>query len=167
MSGATPPRASVPVDLTRAPRDLTVREAILRSGRSLDRAGMLPLDVTVGALLDGLRGGRRERFHVVGTPKVVADEIERWLDEDGIDGINLRQFHSFGTAQDFAELVVPELRRRGRLRDEPATSLRDRIFGRGDRLPDTHFGARYRGGRNLQSSSVAPLRFAGAEPSVA
>lgn len=158
--------ASLPVDLTVLPRDLTVREAILHSGRSLERAGMLPLDVTVGALLDGLRGGRRERFHVVGTPKVVADEIERWLDEDGIDGINLRQFHSFGTAQDFAELVVPELRRRGRLRDEPATSLRDRIFGRGDRLPDTHFGARYRGGRNLHSS-VAPLRFAGAEPSVA
>lgn len=157
---------SLPVDLTLLPRDLTVREAILRSGRSLERAGMLPLDVTVGALLDGLRGGRRERFHVVGTPKVVADEIERWLDEDGIDGINLRQFHSFGTAQDFAELVVPELRRRGRLRDEPATSLRDRIFGRGDRLPDTHFGARYRGGRNLQSS-VQPLRFAEARSSVA
>lgn len=77
-----------------------------------------------------------------------------------------RAARSARTAQDFAELVVPELRRRGRLRDEPATSLRDRIFGRGDRLPDTHFGARYRGGRNLRSS-VEPLRFAEAEPSVA
>ena len=141
--------ASLPVDLTALPRDLTVREALARAGKPLERASMLPLDVTIGTLLDGLRGGRRERFHVVGTPKVVADEIERWLDEDGIDGINLRQFHSFGTAQDFAELVVPELRRRGRLRDDPATSLRDRLFGRGDRLPSTHIGARYRGGANL------------------
>ena len=151
--------ASLPVDLTALPRDLTVREALARAGKPLERASMLPLDVTVGTLLDGLRGGRRERFHVVGTPKVVADEIERWLDEDGIDGINLRQFHSFGTAQDFAELVVPELRRRGRLRDDPATSLRDRLFGRGDRLPSTHIGARYRGGANLDVP-VAPLEVA-------
>ena len=141
------------------PRDLTVREALARAGKPLERASMLPLDVTVGTLLDSLRGGRRERFHVVGTPKVVADEIERWLDEDGIDGINLRQFHSFGTAQDFAELVVPELRRRGRLRDDPATSLRDRLFGRGDRLPSTHIGARYRGGANLDVP-VPPLEVA-------
>ena len=38
----------------------------------------------------------------------------RALDEDGIDGINLRQYLSFETARDFIELVVPELRRRGR-----------------------------------------------------
>lgn len=145
--------ASLPVDLTAVPRELTVRKALALAGTPLERASMLPLDVTVGTLLDSLRGGRRERFHVVGTPNVVADEIERWLDEDGIDGINLRQFHSFGTAQDFAELVVPELRRRGRLRETSATSLRDRLFGRGDRLPETHFGARYRGGAHLDSST--------------
>ncbi|GAA1831532.1 NtaA/DmoA family FMN-dependent monooxygenase [Agromyces salentinus] len=148
--------ASLPIDLTKLPRELTVRQALTQAGKDLDRVPMLPLDVPVGTLLDGLRGGRRERFHVVGTPRVVADEIERWLDEDGVDGINLRQYHSFDTAQDFAELVVPELRRRGRLGDAPATSLRDRLFGRGDRLPDTHFGARYRGGANL-GSGVADL----------
>ncbi|WP_394553422.1 NtaA/DmoA family FMN-dependent monooxygenase [Agromyces sp. MMS24-JH15] len=152
--------SSLPVDLTLAPREITVAEAIARSGTELTRSSFLPLHLTVGQLLDRLVGGRRERFHVVGTPKVVADEIERWLDEDGVDGINLRQYHSFDTARDFAELVVPELRRRGRLPDpsEAATSLRDRVFGRGDRLPDTHLAARYRGGANLDVP-VPPLRF--------
>ncbi len=141
--------SSLPVDLTVMPRDLTVREALSVAGKPVEGVAMLPLDATVGAVLDSLGGGRRERFHVVGAPAVVADEIERWLDEDGIDGINLRQFHSFGTAQDFAELVVPELRRRGRLNDRPATSLRDRLFGKGDRLPESHAASRYRGGANL------------------
>jgi long-chain alkane monooxygenase len=66
----------------------------------------------------------------------------------GIDGINLVQFHTFDTAKDFIELVIPLLRERGRLpgAGEEFTSLRDRVFGRGDRLPDSHHAARYRGG---------------------
>lgn len=147
--------AGVPVDLTAQPRDLTVGEALARVGKDPSSPGMLPTHLTVGQLLDSLTGGRRERFHVVGTPDVVADEIERWLDEDGVDGINLRQFHSFGTAQDFAELVVPELRRRGRLPEAGSgtgKTLRDRLFGRGDRLPESHLAARYRGGAGLGSA---------------
>ena len=155
--------SSLPVDLTRQPRDITVAEAIARSGKDVGRVSMLPLHKTVGEVLDSLKGGRPDRFHVVGTPKVVADEIERWLDDDGIDGINLRQFHSFGTAQDFAELVVPELRKRGRLHEATApTTLRDALFGRGDRLPETHLATRYRGGANLDVP-VPPLRFAARE----
>ena len=123
---------------------------------ALDRAGVAASDVpflrgdkTVGQTLADLKGGREGRFFVAGTPSVVADEIERWLDEDGVDGINLRQYHSFDTARDFAELVVPELRRRGRITDAPATTLRNRLFGRGDRLPATHQATRYAGGANL------------------
>jgi hypothetical protein len=43
------------------------------------------------------------------------------------------------------------LRARGRLRTEydPDETLRDRIFGAGDRLPDRHYAARYRGGAQL------------------
>ncbi|WP_341272810.1 NtaA/DmoA family FMN-dependent monooxygenase [Xylanimonas ulmi] len=141
----------LPVDLTAFPRDLTVAQALARSGTSPD-AVRLPLDRTVGEVLEQIRTGRQERFFVVGTPRVVADEIERWLDVDGIDGINLRQYHSFGTARDFAELVVPELRRRGRLPEagaEPGT-LRERVFGH-PRLPAEHVGARYRGGAHLEA----------------
>src|SRR6201999_3488918 len=72
---------------------------------------------TVGEVLDRVGRFNRGPFFVAGTPKVVADAIEDWLDEGGIDGINLRQFLTPGTARDFVELVVPELRRRGRFRE--------------------------------------------------
>jgi FMN-dependent oxidoreductase (nitrilotriacetate monooxygenase family) len=145
---------SLPIDLTAFPPEITVSEAFARAGVMQERTSFLPPSITVGEALDFVYNGREGRFHVVGTPKVVADAIERWLDEDGIDGINLRQYHSFGTAQDFAELVVPELRRRGRLfeRGDRPLALRERLFGEGNaRLPDRHFAARYRGGANLDA----------------
>ena len=90
---------------------------------------------------------------------MVADAIEGWLDDVGIDGINLTQYHSYDTARDFIDLVVPVLRARGRLRTEydPDESLRDRIFGAGDRLPDRHHAARYRGGAFLPVTGAASL----------
>lgn len=118
-------------------------------------------DATVGTVLDQLGGFGEDRFFVAGTPTQVADTIERWLDEDGIDGFNLRQYLSFETARDFIELVVPELRRRGRFREryEPGETLRERLFGAGRaQLPDAHVGARYRDPTALQRP-VSPLRF--------
>jgi FMN-dependent oxidoreductase (nitrilotriacetate monooxygenase family) len=152
---------SLPVDLTAFPRDITVREALLRAEVLPDAVPFLPLDKTVGQALDFISGSRDDRFLAVGTPTQVADAIERWLDEDGLDGINLRQYHSFDTARDFAELVVPELRKRGRLPEAGAkpTTLRERLFGAGDRLPDRHIAARYRGGANLDNP-VESLRLA-------
>lgn len=152
---------SLPVDLTAFPRDITVREALLRAEVLPDAVPFLPLDRTVGQALDFISGSRDDRFLAVGTPTQVADAIERWLDEDGLDGINLRQYHSFDTARDFAELVVPELRKRGRLPEAGAkpTTLRERLFGAGDRLPDRHIAARYRGGANLDNP-VASLSLA-------
>jgi FMN-dependent oxidoreductase (nitrilotriacetate monooxygenase family) len=144
---------SLPVDLTAFPRDITVREALLRAEVLPSAVPFLPLDKTVGQALDFIGGSRDDRFLAVGTPKTVADSIEKWLDEDGLDGINLRQYHSFDTARDFAELVVPELRKRGRLQEAGAapTTLRQRLFGAGDRLPERHTAARYRGGANLDN----------------
>ena len=100
---------SLPVDLTAFPRDITVAEALRRAEVLPSEVPFLPLERTVGQALDFIKGSRDDRFFVAGTPKVVADQIEKWLDEDGLDGINLRQYHSFDTARDFAELVVPEL----------------------------------------------------------
>ncbi len=76
---------------------------------------------------------------IVGEPKRVTDEIERWVDEAGIDGINLVPIYQPGSFIEFVEMVVPELQRRGRVRTgyEGAT-LRERLFGAGHRrlLPD-------------------------------
>lgn len=116
---------------------------------------------TVGEVIDQMAGFNEDRFFVAGTPSTVADEIEQWLDIDGIDGINLRQYHSFDTARDFVELIVPELRSRGRYRESynDGETLRERIFGAGRaRLPSEHFGSRYRDPA-LLDQPAAPLRF--------
>ncbi|QYF74169.1 NtaA/DmoA family FMN-dependent monooxygenase [Cryobacterium sp. PAMC25264] len=149
--------ASLPFDPTAHPRDITVREALVREGKSdAPGAAYLPQEQTVGEFLDVIATSWDEQFFVVGTPTVVADAIESWLDDIGIDGINLRQYHSFGTAQDFIELVVPELRRRGRLREAyvDGESLRERIFGSSARLQPPHVATRYRNGQNLDASAL-------------
>ena len=52
------------------------------------------------------------------------------------------------THETFADIVdhlAPELQRRGVYRtDYAAGTLREKLFGAGPRLPDTHPGARYR-----------------------
>jgi alkanesulfonate monooxygenase SsuD/methylene tetrahydromethanopterin reductase-like flavin-dependent oxidoreductase (luciferase family) len=153
--------SSLPVDLTAFPREITVAEALRRADVSPAAVPFLPLERTVGQALDFISGSRDDRFLAVGTPKQVADAIEGWLDEDGLDGINLRQYHSFDTARDFAELVVPELRARGRLAERPdqPVTLRESLFGRAAQLPDLHIARRYRGGANLDVP-IAPLQFA-------
>lgn len=150
------------IDLRKYPRDELIANIIARKDEGWEtlpqRAGA---ESTVGELLDRAQGLREGRFFVAGTPKTVADEIEKWLDEDGIDGINLRQYLSFETARDFIELVVPELRRRGRFREsyKDGETLRERLFGAGNaRLPNDHFGARYRDPEALKKPPV-PLRF--------
>ncbi|WP_204259711.1 LLM class flavin-dependent oxidoreductase [Lichenicola cladoniae] len=118
---------------------------------------------TVGEALAQMASLHEDRFFVAGTPDVIADRIEIWLDQDGIDGINLRQYLSFETMRDFVELVVPELRRRGRYRTSytDGETLRERMFGTGQpRLPAEHFGARYRDPGLLQAPADR-LRFAG------
>ncbi|MDR2093502.1 MAG: LLM class flavin-dependent oxidoreductase [Azoarcus sp.] len=119
-------------------------------------------ETTVGNLLSQLGGFHEGRYFVVGPPKTVVDEIERWIDEDGIDGINLVQYLTFETARDFIELVIPELRRRGRFRESynNGETLRERIFGRGHaRLPAEHYGAHYRNNPAALTETTQRLRF--------
>lgn len=81
---------------------------------------------------------------IVGSPTTVADEIERWIDETDIDGINLAPPVQPTGFRDFVELVVPELRRRGRIVEAAdGVSLRERFFGGGSaRLPASHVAHR-------------------------
>lgn len=151
-------------DWSRYPRTITVGELV-----DADVPGNPQLvrhfrrEQTVGEIVDGIGAFNRGAFFVAGTPKVVADEIETWLDEGGIDGINLRQFLTPGTARDFIELAVPELRRRGRYREAytDGETLRERLFGAGHaRLPDAHPAARYRDPANLHTPRPVDLRTA-------
>jgi FMN-dependent oxidoreductase (nitrilotriacetate monooxygenase family) len=78
-----------------------------------------------------------------GTPADVADTMEQWIDEEAADGFNLTPTHLPHGAEDFVELVVPELQRRGRFRTEyESTTLRGNLG-----LPayvDRHTAARQR-----------------------
>src|SRR5690606_38637255 len=54
----------------------------------------------------------------VGTPKQVADKMEQWFVEGGCDGYVAGATHIPGAYEDFSNLVVPELQRRGIFRKE-------------------------------------------------
>jgi long-chain alkane monooxygenase len=82
---------------------------------------------------------------IVGTPEQIADELAIWRDA-GIDGINLVNDGSPGSYEEFVDHVAPVLQERGLMQREYAEgSLRHKLFGRGDRLPENHPAARYRG----------------------
>ncbi|MFH5799127.1 LLM class flavin-dependent oxidoreductase [Haladaptatus sp. CMAA 1911] len=75
---------------------------------------------------------------VVGSPETVADELERWHAETGITGFNLKEIVRPGTLRDFVELIVPELRERGLVREAyEGETLRENVFGR-RHLADDH-----------------------------
>ncbi|MFD0689735.1 LLM class flavin-dependent oxidoreductase [Actinomadura fibrosa] len=75
---------------------------------------------------------------LVGSPATVADGLERWMEDADVDGFNLADPVAPAGHRDFVDLVVPELRRRGRV--WPAyegTTLRERISG-GPRVRPDH-----------------------------
>jgi alkanesulfonate monooxygenase len=63
---------------------------------------------------------------VRGSPTQVADHIECWFKEGGCDGFNLMPPFLPGGLDDFVELILPELRRRGLFRTEGRT-LREHL----------------------------------------
>lgn len=147
--------ASLPFDPTAHPPHWTVGQALAAQGRSDDPAAAgLPRDQPLGEFLDATARFARA-FYVAGTPDVVVAEIERWLDVVGIDGVNLTQYHSYGTLEDFGEFVVPRLRDRGRRPESyvKGQTLRERFGGAGPHLAPDHPGRRFRGGRNLTPPS--------------
>ncbi|WP_313814161.1 LLM class flavin-dependent oxidoreductase [Glutamicibacter sp.] len=72
---------------------------------------------TVRELL-GLLAAGGGHCTMIGTPESIADEIESWLDSGAADGFNLMPPSLPGALEDFIELVIPELQRRGRYRTE-------------------------------------------------
>ena len=53
---------------------------------------------------------------MVGTPADIADQLEAYFDQVGGDGFMLSPIYSPGAIEEFVDLVVPELQRRGRFR---------------------------------------------------
>ena len=65
---------------------------------------------------------------VVGTGKTVADTLEEWFRAGACDGFMLTPAYFPGPLQDFTELVIPELQKRGLFRQEyEGTTLREHL----------------------------------------
>jgi len=81
----------------------------------------------------------------VGSATQVADDLQSWVEETDVDGFNLQNVITPGSFADFVEYVVPELQRRGAYKTAYRDgTLREKLFGRGPRLPHTHRAAGYR-----------------------
>jgi len=82
---------------------------------------------------------------VVGDPVQVADELQAWMEDTGIDGFNLAWVESPRTFHDVVDYLVPELQRRGAYKTAYAPgTLRDKLLGHGPRLQAPHPGAGFR-----------------------
>jgi FMN-dependent oxidoreductase (nitrilotriacetate monooxygenase family) len=120
------------VDFSAYPLDATIDYMDSQAGRSA-LASFSQADpdrtwtVRQAAEFIGL-GGRGPVL--VGDAAQVADQLEAWLDETGIDGFNLAFAVAHESMRDVVDYVVPELQRRGRYqRDYAPGTLREKLTG--------------------------------------
>lgn len=84
-----------------------------------------------------LNAGPRGHVLVVGTPTQVADVMEHWFLNGAADGFNVMPAWLPGSLEDFVDMVVPELQRRGLFRTEyQGTTLREHL---GLRIPPSRW----------------------------
>ncbi|GLK65020.1 LLM class flavin-dependent oxidoreductase [Paracoccus kondratievae] len=105
---------------------------------------------------------------LVGGPQTIADELEKWVDEGGVDGFNLAYAVTPASTTDFIDFVVPELRKRGRVQTRYAPgTLREKLLGDQDgRVRDSHPAAHWRQyyiGRESVADASRPTAFDGKE----
>jgi FMN-dependent oxidoreductase (nitrilotriacetate monooxygenase family) len=82
---------------------------------------------------------------LIGSGQEIAEALRSWVEDTGVDGFNLAYTLTPGTFADVADHVVPELQARGLYkRDYAPGTFRDKLFGRGPRLPASHPAARVR-----------------------
>jgi len=114
---------------------------------------------TLRKLLGEMGLGSRTR-PFVGSAEEVADELQGWVVDTGIDGFNLSRVVTPEGLEDFVDLVVPILQERGVYKTSYREgTLRQKLLGGSGRLPDTHIGASYRHRREIDvgDGRTAPL----------
>jgi alkanesulfonate monooxygenase len=82
---------------------------------------------------------------ISGSPITVVDQMAQWLEEADIDGFNVAYTVLPECFENIVEMVVPEMQARGLYKTEYAEgSMRQKLFGRGDRLNADHPAAAFR-----------------------
>ncbi|MGI4953702.1 MAG: LLM class flavin-dependent oxidoreductase [Janthinobacterium lividum] len=136
--------ASMGIDLAAYGMDDPI-EAVPTQAIASNLAAMAQQGMTKRKLLDRMVLGSRQ-VPITGTASQVADTLLAWSSEADVDGFILSRTVTPACFEDFIELVVPELQRRGAYKTEYAPgTLRRKLFG-ADRLPDTHPAAGVRFG---------------------
>ncbi|KAK7606473.1 alkanesulfonate monooxygenase [Phyllosticta paracitricarpa] len=83
----------------------------------------------------------------IGSPQTVANILQNWVDEAGIDGFNISYAINPGDFEDLIKWLWPELRKRGVFwEDYPATTTRENYLtdGKGPRLREDHPGSAFK-----------------------
>jgi FMN-dependent oxidoreductase (nitrilotriacetate monooxygenase family) len=97
-----------------------------KSGRERAIALAKRENLTVRQLAQRLGG--YSGLAMVGTPATIADEMEEWLETEGSDGFTIMFPYLPGGLDDFVNLVIPELQRRGLFRREyEGATLRENL----------------------------------------
>ena len=109
-----------------------------RSGRDRLVAMAREDNMTVRQLAQYV-GGAFGTLEMIGTPAMIADHMQEWLETDASDGFNIMFPFLPAGLDDFVDHVVPELQRRGLFRREyEGTTLRENL---GLRRPENRFFA--------------------------
>ncbi|MBB5685691.1 NtaA/DmoA family FMN-dependent monooxygenase [Sphingobium boeckii] len=101
---------------------------------------------TIGEMLEHLRRNGPTGLGFTGTPEQIADEVEAFVDQTGVDGFLIEPFLTPSTYDDFVDGIMPALRKRGLAKSGYAGStLREHLFGEGHaRLGNDHIAASFR-----------------------
>ena len=112
------PDAPLPEDIPESNASKSGRDRVLEVAR---RDG-LSVRQLAGRL--GGYGG----LAMMGTPAMIADQMQEWLESEACDGFNVMFPYLPGGLDDFVDKVVPELQRRGIFRTEyEGTTLRENL----------------------------------------
>jgi long-chain alkane monooxygenase len=132
------------VDLGDIPWNQPVGDVQVEGVRSILEAVLASVPNTRAATIADVARLLGKTTRITGTPEQIADCLEDWM-AAGIDGVNVMYSTTPGSFVDFTEYLAPELQKRGLMQREyqPGT-LRQKLFGNGQYLPDRHIGRSYR-----------------------
>jgi len=99
----------------------------------------------------------------VGTPEMVADVFEDWINIADVDGFNVAYVSNPGSYEDVVELLVPELQRRGLMQTEyavPGGTLRENLLRQPGQahLRSDHYGSGFSWERNHDENGKEIVR---------
>ena len=147
--GETVPEAGYDiVELARAAIALVVVQVVVLAeverGVRVGRRHDVPAGAASADMVERREAARGIGPVIAGSPATVADQLEGWIDDADLDGFNLAFAVRPETFGDVADLLAPELQRRGRYKKayEPGT-LREKLFGPA-RLGPEHPAAEHR-----------------------